>query len=85
MQLFGRQFKPSLLMTVLYLLIGGAMLGLGAWQMQRANEKIAMQEAAAHAATQPPLPMAQLDIDSAKALYARVALEECRCAYQIKG
>lgn len=42
-------------MTCLYLLIGGLMLGLGYWQMQRAAEKIELQEAADAAAAQKPV------------------------------
>ena len=49
------QFVPSVLMTALFVLVGGAMLGLGAWQLQRAAEKNRILADEQRVREQPPL------------------------------
>lgn len=71
----GWQFSPSLLMTVIYLAIGAGMVALGVWQLDRANEKIVMQQAATDAAANTPIDIAQIDASSASVQYTRVKMQ----------
>ena len=69
------QFKPPILMTLLYLLIGGAMIALGLWQLERASEKIVMQQAADAAAAGPAIDLNELDHGFVPPVYTQVELK----------
>jgi len=59
----------------LYLFVLAIMLWLGNWQLNRAQVKVTMQEAATAAAQAAPVPISSIsDIEAASALYTRVVL-----------
>jgi len=68
-----RHFAPRWWAVLLYLSIALAMLSLGRWQLQRADEKIALLDSAAHARSVAPVAVERVDdIDKAAVGHRRV-------------
>lgn len=71
----GRRFEPRAWAVVLYLLVFVAMLSLGRWQLQRADEKIALTTSAERARGLPPVELVSVDdVEAAAAEHGRVAV-----------
>ena len=75
MIVMGRyQFSPAPLITTLYLAIGSSMIGLGLWQLSRADEKIALQAFADQALQATPVAVHELPEQSDTRGFIRVSL-----------
>jgi len=68
------QFTPRPLMVLLYLLIGGAMLSLGFWQLDRAEQKIQLQAQASAANNAKPATLSAVDLAEPDFVYQRVSV-----------
>ena len=74
-----RRFAPRPWAVLLWLAVSAGMIALGRWQLARADEKIALLEAAEAARSAAPVPVSALATDAeavaAAAAYRRLAVE----------
>lgn len=75
MQFGNFQFAPTPVIAALYFAVGVTMLVLGAWQMQRAAEKIELQASADEASVAAPLSLDEITDSENLANYTRVGLK----------